>query len=80
MLSYLGFQLLSGTTPPTSTLFTSSVTPWETSASDFGLTILLAHLDSARQFIKNYPLYKRNAQIVMDDQSRLDDLLEDSFR
>lgn len=67
-------------TATNSSLMTSCVTQWEQSASDFGLTILLAHFDSARNFIKNLSLYKRNAQTVLNDQSRLDDLLEDSFR
>lgn len=70
-----------GLTQPTSTLITSCLTPWETNAADFGLTIMFAHLDSIRNFHKNISLYKRNAQTIMSDSSsRLDDLLEDAFR
>lgn len=66
--------------PSNSSLFTSSISSWESSAQDFGLGILFSHLDSARAFIKNLPLYKRNAHTILADQSRLDDLLEESFR
>ncbi len=70
-----------GLTQPTSTLITSCLTPWETSAADFGLTIMFAHLDSIRNFHKNISLYQRNAQTIMSDSSsRLDELLEDAFR
>lgn len=70
-----------GLTQPTSTLITSCITPWETSAVDFGISILFGHLESVRHFTKNLSLYKRNAQIVMaDSSSRLDELLEDAFR
>lgn len=70
-----------GLTQPTSTLITSSLTPWETSAADFGLTIMFAHLDSIRNFNKNISLYQRNAQTILSDSSsRLDELLEDAFR
>ncbi|XP_037042558.1 breast cancer anti-estrogen resistance protein 3 homolog isoform X3 [Bradysia coprophila] len=70
-----------GLTQPTSTLITSCLTPWETSAADFGLTIMFAHLDSIRNFHKNLSLYQRNAQTIMSDSSsRLDELLEDAFR
>lgn len=74
------FFILDPALNPPSSLISSIITPWETSASDFGLTILLTHLDSARNFIKNLSLYKRNAQIILNDQSRIDDLLEDAFR
>lgn len=70
-----------GLTTVASTLITSCITPWESSASDFGLTILFNHLDSVRQFSRNLTLYQRNAQTVMaDSSSRLDELLEDAFR
>lgn len=58
---------------------TTCITPWEASSSDFGLTTIMAHLDSIRSFIKNQSIYERNAQIVLSD-SRIDELLEDSFR
>ncbi|XP_058450330.1 SH2 domain-containing protein 3C isoform X2 [Malaya genurostris] len=63
-----------------STLVTSCVTPWETNTQDFGFSILFAHLDSARSFINNLSLYRKNAQIVMQDTSRFDTLLEEAFR
>ncbi|KAJ6650034.1 Breast cancer anti-estrogen resistance protein 3 like [Pseudolycoriella hygida] len=70
-----------GLTQPSSTLITSCLTPWETNAADFGLTIMFAHLDSIRTFHKNISLYQRNAQTIMSDSSsRFDELLEDAFR
>lgn len=67
--------------PSKSTLFSTCVTPWETNADDFGLSIILAHLDSVRIFTKNLALYQRNAQIAMaESRNRIDELLEDSFR
>lgn len=55
--------------------------PWEANAVDFGLSIISAHLDSMRNFIKNLSIYQRNAQIVTSDSCyRIDELLEDSFR
>lgn len=70
-----------GLTTIASTLITSCITPWETSAADFGLSILFSHLESVRQFARNLTLYQRNAQSVMaDSSSRLDELLEDAFR
>ncbi|XP_063700287.1 breast cancer anti-estrogen resistance protein 3 homolog [Culicoides brevitarsis] len=56
------------------------INSWETTAEDFGLTTMFAHLDSARTFINNLPLYKKNAQIAMSDTSRADALLEEVFR
>jgi SH2 domain-containing protein 3C len=72
--------VFSGLTQVESTLFTTCITPWETSAQDFGFSIMFAHLDSARSFINNLSLYRKNAQIVLADTSRLDSLLEDAFR
>uniref|UniRef100_A0A1B0D5K6 Uncharacterized protein n=1 Tax=Phlebotomus papatasi TaxID=29031 RepID=A0A1B0D5K6_PHLPP len=64
-----------------SPLINACIAPWESSASDFGLSIFSAHLDSARNFAKNLPTYRRNAQMILNDSSiRLDELLEDSFR
>lgn len=55
--------------------------PWETSAADFGIGIMFAHLDALRQCTRNLQLYQRNAATVMaDSSSRLDELLEDAFR
>lgn len=67
--------------PAASTLAACCVTPWETSAADFGIGIMASHLESIRHFTRNLPLYQRNAQTVMSDSaSRLDELLEDAFR
>lgn len=74
------YFIITGLVPTNSSLFMSSISSWESSAQDFGLGILFSHLDSARAFIKNLPLYKRNAHTILADQSRLDDLLEESFR
>uniref|UniRef100_A0A336LT25 CSON004076 protein n=1 Tax=Culicoides sonorensis TaxID=179676 RepID=A0A336LT25_CULSO len=56
------------------------INSWETIAEDFGLSIMFSHLDSARTFISNMQLYKKNAQIILADTSRSDDLLEEVFR
>lgn len=62
-------------------MISTCVSSWETNADDFGLSIILAHLDSVRIFTKNLTLYQRNAQIIMaDSKNRIDELLENSFR
>lgn len=63
-----------------SSLVNCVITSWETVAEDFGLSIMHAHLDSSRAFLQNLSLYKKNAQIVLSDTSRLDSLLEEAFR
>jgi hypothetical protein len=52
---------------------------WEKKSSDFGLTTLFAHLDTARKFSTSIPTYRRNAEIVLGD-SKVDDILLDMFR
>jgi len=54
--------------------------PFETNTADFGFSIMFAHLDAMRGFCKNLMLYRRNAKVVMNDQSRLDPLMEEAFR
>uniref|UniRef100_A0A182NLK0 SH2 domain-containing protein n=1 Tax=Anopheles dirus TaxID=7168 RepID=A0A182NLK0_9DIPT len=66
--------------PPCPSLIASCVTPWETITQDFGFSVLFAHLDAARSFINNLSLYKKNAQSIMQDTSRLDPLMEDAFK
>ncbi|KAG5677054.1 hypothetical protein PVAND_006838 [Polypedilum vanderplanki] len=61
-------------------LVKACITPFETTTQDFGFSILFAHLDAARNFCNNLTLYRQNAKIVMNDQSRLDPLLEEAFR
>lgn len=63
-----------------SSLVTYCVIPWETNTVDFGFTTFFAHLDSVRGFIKNKDLFKKNANTVMSDTSRLETLLEEAFR
>uniref|UniRef100_A0A8D9A9M9 Breast cancer anti-estrogen resistance protein 3 homolog n=3 Tax=Cacopsylla melanoneura TaxID=428564 RepID=A0A8D9A9M9_9HEMI len=60
-------------------LFSSCITCWETSSSDFGLTILFNHLESARKLTEGLHTFQRNCQIVLSD-SKVDDLLLDMFR
>lgn len=47
---------------------------------DFGFSIMFAHLDAVRNYCNNLTQYRRNAKLVMNDQSRLDPLLEEAFR
>ncbi|XP_049288693.1 SH2 domain-containing protein 3C isoform X1 [Anopheles funestus] len=68
------------TSGPCPSLIASCVTPWETITQDFGFSVLFAHLDAARSFINNISLYKKNAQTIMQDTSRLDPLMEDAFK
>ncbi|KAL7046063.1 hypothetical protein ACKWTF_002466 [Chironomus riparius] len=68
------------TTIPQSSLVKACITPFETTTQDFGFSILFSHLDAARGFGNNLPLYRQNAKIVMSEHSRVDTLLEDAFR
>lgn len=77
---YFRFNILKDPSIPQSSLVKTCITPFETSTQDFGFSILFAHLDAARSFCNNLMVYKRNAKIVMGDHSRLDSLLEESFR
>lgn len=63
-----------------SSLIRTCITPFETNTQDFGFSIMYAHLDALRNFCNNLMQYRRNAKLVMSDQSRLDSLLEDAFR
>ncbi|KAL1123791.1 hypothetical protein AAG570_001564 [Ranatra chinensis] len=69
--------------PGSSTLPTciesNCISAWESTAPDFGLGTLFAHLDSARKFTDSVPTYRRNAEIVLGD-TKVDDLLLDMFR
>ncbi|XP_044020765.1 breast cancer anti-estrogen resistance protein 3 isoform X3 [Aphidius gifuensis] len=55
------------------------LSPWESSASDCGLSIVWAHLEAARKLAGSLPLYRRNAEIALEG-SRSDELLTDAFR
>lgn len=65
---------------PQSSLVRTCVTPFESNTQDFGFSILYAHLDAVRNFCNNLNQYRRNAKLVINDQSRLDPLLEEAFR
>ncbi|GAB0089018.1 breast cancer anti-estrogen resistance protein 3 homolog [Sergentomyia squamirostris] len=70
-----------GSSQTSSPLVNACIAPWESSASDFGLSIYSAHLEAGRNFAKSLPMYRRNAQIILNDSSiRVDELLEDTFR
>ncbi|XP_059617974.1 SH2 domain-containing protein 3C [Phlebotomus argentipes] len=70
-----------GSNPTSSPLIGACIAAWESSASDFGLSIFSAHLEAARNFATNLPTYRRNAHMILHDSSiRLDELLEDAFR
>lgn len=60
-------------------LVSSCITSWESSHSDFGLTILFNHLESARKITEGLHTFQRNSQIVLQD-AKVDDLLLDMFR
>ncbi|XP_052837247.1 breast cancer anti-estrogen resistance protein 3 homolog isoform X1 [Drosophila gunungcola] len=62
-------------------LYHTCITPWESKADDFGMSINFQHLDASRGFLKNLDLYRKNAKIILEDASpRLDELLADAFR
>ncbi|XP_054743947.1 breast cancer anti-estrogen resistance protein 3 homolog [Anastrepha obliqua] len=62
-------------------LYNTCITAWEAKADDFGMTINFLHLDSARHFLNNLTLYRKNAKILLEESSqRLDELLSDAFR
>ncbi|XP_037927337.1 breast cancer anti-estrogen resistance protein 3 homolog isoform X2 [Teleopsis dalmanni] len=64
-----------------SSLYMTCITSWENKADDFGMSINFLHLDSARNFLANLTLFRKNAKIVLEESnSRLDELLSDAFR
>lgn len=70
--------VFSGTVAP-SGLAAAILSTWENSAPDCGLSIVWSHLESARKMAENLPLFRRNAEIVLEG-SRSDELLSDVFR
>lgn len=62
-----------------SSLVTNCLGLWETNTQDFGLSILLAHLDTARKFLNLNSIYQRNAEIVLGE-ARMEDLTLEMFR
>lgn len=65
---------------PQSSLIRACITPIELNTQDFGFSIMYDHLDGIRSCCKNISQFKRNAKLVLNDQSRFDPLLEEAFR
>ncbi|XP_067621800.1 breast cancer anti-estrogen resistance protein 3 homolog isoform X1 [Eurosta solidaginis] len=64
-----------------SSLYKTCITSWEAKVDDFGMTIHFLHLDSARNFLNNLSLYRKNAKLMLEESTpRLDELLSDAFR
>lgn len=63
-----------------SMLTTTCISSWESHNQDFGLTTLLAHMDTARKFSDMVPTYRRNAEIVLGDSTRTEELILDTFK
>ncbi|XP_076763896.1 breast cancer anti-estrogen resistance protein 3 homolog isoform X2 [Xylocopa sonorina] len=78
LLGERGPEDILGTVTP-SGLAAAILSPWENSAPDCGLSIVWSHLESARRMAENLPLFRRNAEIVLEG-SRSDELLSDAFR
>ena len=53
---------------------------WESSSSDYGLQMLLLQLQLGRNFAQQLQLYRRNADLILDDPEQLEDLTLDMFR
>lgn len=60
-------------------LTANCVDPWEANTPDFGISTLLAHLDTARKFLNLTLTFQRNAEIVLGD-ARMEELTLDMFR
>ncbi|CAD1477158.1 unnamed protein product [Heterotrigona itama] len=78
LLGERGPEDILGTVAP-SGLAAAILSPWENSAPDCGLSIVWSHLESARKMAESLPLFRRNAEIVLEG-SRSDELLSDAFR
>lgn len=53
--------------------------PWENSTADYGLQLLLSHLEQQRLVTQQLPTYRRNGEIVFENV-KLDDIMLDLFR
>lgn len=62
-----------------STLASNCLDSWETNTQDFGLSTLLAHLDTARKFTNLSATFQRNAEIVLGE-ARMEELTVDLFK
>ncbi|XP_048515504.1 SH2 domain-containing protein 3C isoform X2 [Athalia rosae] len=78
LLGERGPEDVLGTASP-SGLTGAILSPWESSAADCGLSIVWAHLESARKLAESLPLFRRNAEIALEG-CRNDELLADAFR
>ncbi|XP_033209371.1 breast cancer anti-estrogen resistance protein 3 isoform X2 [Belonocnema kinseyi] len=78
LLGERGLEDVLGTVSP-SGIAAAILAPWEHSASDCGLSIVWAHLESSRKLTENLPLFRRNAEIALEG-CRSDELLTDAFR
>lgn len=52
---------------------------WEQSASDYGLQLLLLHLELGRTFVQQCTTYRRNGEIVLDNV-KYDNSILDMFK
>ncbi|XP_014217721.1 uncharacterized protein LOC106646196 [Copidosoma floridanum] len=64
---------------PPSALAAAVLLPWENSAADGGLSIMWAHLEGSRKMTESLALFRRNAEIALEDM-RKDELLHDALR
>ncbi|XP_043285035.1 breast cancer anti-estrogen resistance protein 3 homolog isoform X2 [Venturia canescens] len=78
LLGERGPEDILGTAAP-SGLAGAILSPWENSAPDCGLSIVWSHLEAARKLAESLPLFRRNAEIVLEG-CRSDELLADAFR
>ncbi|CAL4082942.1 unnamed protein product, partial [Meganyctiphanes norvegica] len=60
--------------------FGGSLLQWESTAADYGIQMLLTHLQEARALTENLGLYRRNAEHILPDPNSIDDLTIDMFR
>lgn len=58
----------------------SSILQWESTASDYGLQMLVSHLQEARVVSQDLNLYRRNAEHILPDPNNLEELTLDMFR
>ncbi|KAG0720771.1 SH2 domain-containing protein 3C [Chionoecetes opilio] len=58
----------------------SSILQWESTSSDYGLHMLVSHLQEARVVNQDLNLYRRNAEHILPDPNNLDELTIDMFR
>ncbi|KAF8794981.1 Breast cancer anti-estrogen resistance like protein [Argiope bruennichi] len=72
------FETLSSTTKEKGKVLSLGL-PWEQTAADYGLQLLLTHLEIGRSITQQWPMYKRNSEIVLE-HVKYDDLMLDMFR